>query len=59
MSFGLTHGRAHGRYHVFGARPGPAHELRKQPTLSGHDWPARDNDVELPQPTLLELNGNP
>ena len=44
---------------VLGARPRLAQELRKQSTLPGNHWPARDKDVELPQSTLLELNWDP
>jgi hypothetical protein len=59
LSIGVLHGRAHGREDVLGARPRLAQELREQSTLSGNHWPTRDKDIELPQPTLLELNGDP
>jgi hypothetical protein len=55
----LLHSFAHSRYDVLGVRPGSAQELGEQSTLSGNDWPAVDDNVELPPPTLFELDGSP
>ncbi len=53
------HGFAHSRYDVLGARPGPAQEHGKQSTLSGNDWASIHDEVELPSPTLFELDRRP
>ena len=55
----LLHSFPHSRYDVLRVRPGPAQEFGKQSTLSGNDWSAVDDDVELPSPTLFELDGRP
>lgn len=47
----------HGRYDLFGGRPGSAQDLCEQSTLPGYNCSAVDDDLELPLPTLLELDG--
>ena len=54
----LLHRFAHSRYDVLGVRPGSAQELSEQSTLSGNDWSTVDDNVELPAPTLFELDGS-
>ena len=49
---------AHSRYDVLGVRPRSAQELSEQSTLSGNDWSTVDDNVELPAPTLFELDGS-
>ena len=49
---------AHSRYDVLVVRPGSAQEFGKQSTLSGNDGSAVNDDVELPLPTLFELDGS-
>ncbi len=54
----LLHRFAHSRYDVLGVRPGSAQELSEQSTLSGNDWSTVNDNVELPAPTLFELDGS-
>ena len=53
------HRFAYSRNDVLGVRPGSAQELGEQSTLSGNDWSAVDDNVELPASTLFELDGSP
>ena len=48
---------ANSRQDFFVVRPGPAQEFGEQSALSGKSSSTVHEDVELPSPTLLELDG--
>src|SRR5215471_1301776 len=49
-------GRAHGLDDFLGGRPGPVHNPRHEAAFSGSDESAVREHLELPAPTLLELD---
>lgn len=52
----LLEGGAHGGDDVVGLGPRTAQDLGEQAALAGDDRPTVDDDVELPVPSLLELD---